>query len=270
MNMTRLGTRFSRLFWRPFLTTSLATLMSFGVTAALAVGFTVGCSTEPEKGKVDEAEVAYNAAAQFEKEERYEEAIRRFNDVKNKFPYSRFAVLAELAVADTYYKQESYPEAQVAYQNFKDLHPKHAKIDYVTYRLGLCYFLQLPSSADRDLSLAANALVNFDEVMRLYPTTENLKDLTEKRLATLKMLAEKEVYIADFYFKKQQWLSAMNRYENGARKYPGQGFDAKSLSRAAICAKRLSNTEKARTLLQELKEKFPAAPETLAAEKEIQ
>ena len=246
--------------------------LQMGILLALlfVAGIFAGCGSDPEKPSTEAAEAQYNSAQSFQKDERYEEAIRRYQEVKNKFPYSRFAILSELAIADTYFLQESYPEAQVAYQNFKDMHPKHPKVDYVTYKLGLCYYLQLPPGADRDLSLADKALQNFDEVIRLYPGGENAKDAQEKKMATLKMLAEKEVYIADFYFKKGQYLSAMNRYEGGLRKYPGQGFDAKILSRAAICAARQANLDHARTLLKELEDKFPDSSEAKDARKEIQ
>lgn len=231
--------------------------------------FLGACSTAPEK-KGDEAESAYNLAKEYEKDERYEEAIRHFQDIKNKYPYSKYAALSELAIADTYYKQESYAEAQVAYQNFKDLHPKHVQIDYVTFKLGVSYYNQLPPTSDRDLTLATSALQNFDDVLHLFPSSEYVKESQEKKLATLKMLAEKEVYIADFYFKKQQYSAAMVRYEGGIRKYPGHGFDAKSLSRAAICAARLADYDKARTYLAELKQRFPEeGNEIHSAEKEL-
>src|SRR5438552_2579134 len=76
------------------------------------------------------AEAAFKTATELENNERYEEAILKFNEVKNKHPYSKYAVEAELRVADIQYKKEAYIEAATAYQLFKDFHPKNPKIDY--------------------------------------------------------------------------------------------------------------------------------------------
>ncbi len=116
--------------------------------------------------KSDTPEGAYAIAEEFDKDERYEEAIRRYTEVKNKFPYSNFATKAELAIADVYYKQESYPEAQVSYQAFRELHPKSPQADYVVYRIGLSYFQQLPTTLDRDLTVAREAISNFDDLIK--------------------------------------------------------------------------------------------------------
>ena len=124
----------------------------------------LACTTMDRKS--DTPEGAYAIAEEFDKDERYEEAIRRYTEVKNKFPYSNFATKAELAIADVYYKQESYPEAQVSYQAFRELHPKSPQADYVVYRIGLSYFQQLPTTLDRDLTVAREAISNFDDLIK--------------------------------------------------------------------------------------------------------
>jgi outer membrane protein assembly factor BamD len=219
--------------------------------------------------KADTAEGAYELAQEFDKDERYEEAIRRYQDVKNKFPYSKYATLAELAIADAYFKQETYPEAQVAYQSFKDLHPKHQQIDYVTYRLALSFFNQLPPTIDRDLTLAQSTILYCDEVINQFPNSEYVKDAKEKKQDTLKMLASKEDYIADFYFTREKYDSALTRYEGLLRKYPGLGYDAKALSRAAISASKVGEPDRAKKYLADLLRKFPGSEEFETAKKEI-
>lgn len=217
------------------------------------------CSTVDKN--TDTAEGAYAVAEEFDKDERYEEAIKRYQEVKNKFPYSKYATMAELSAADAYFKQESFPEAQVAYQSFKDLHPKHARIDYVTYKLALSFFSQLPPTTDRDLTISQNALSSFEEVINQYPNSEFVKESREKRATTLKMLAEKEEYIANFYFIRDQFDSALTRYDNILKKYPGQGFDALALAKAAISASKIGEQDRARRYLTELQKKFPGSDE---------
>src|SRR5262249_18604911 len=149
----------------------------------------------------------------FEKDERYEEAIAQFNTVKNKFPYSKLATEAELKVAEINFKREEFVEAQNAYQVFKEMHPSHPKIDYVTYRLGLSFFNQLPSTIDRDLAVAERAILYFDEVIQSYPQSSHVKDAREYKTKSLKMLAEKEYYVGHFYFIRDFYDSALTRFE---------------------------------------------------------
>lgn len=226
-----------------------------------------GCTSADKKA--DTADGAYSIAQEFDKDERYEEAIKRYQDIKNKFPYSKFATQSELAIADVYYKQEAYPEAQVAYQAFKDLHPKHPQIDYVTFRLAMSFFSQLPPTIDRDLSLAQSAILYFDEILNQFPNSQYVKESKEKKEATIKMLAEKESYIADFYFVREKYDSALPRYEGLLKKYPGIGFDAKALSRAAVSAAKSGEPDKSRKYLAELEQKFPGSDELAFAKEEL-
>lgn len=237
------------------------------ICCALAFLSIVACASEEKNS--DTPEGAFAIAEDFAKDDRYEEAIRRFNDVKNKYPYSKFATMAELAVADTYFKQESYAEAQVSYQTFKELRPKHAQIDYVTYRLGLSFFEQLPDTEDRDLSLAQSSILYFDEVLSLYPNSTHAKDAAEKKTEALKKLGAKEMYIADFYFKRKVYGSALGRYEGLLRAYPNLGFDAAALSKAAQSAARSGELERARQLIARLKTQFPGTSELSAAEESL-
>jgi outer membrane protein assembly factor BamD len=227
------------------------------------------CSSN-EKKESETAEAAFAKAKEYEKDESYLQAIDKYNEVKNKFPYSNLAVQAELAIADIRFKEESWPEAQAMYQLFKELHPKHPNIPFVTHRLGLSYFNQLPTTIDRDLGVATQAITTFDEVIARFPNSEYIQEAREKKLSAQKMLAEKEIYIADFYFKKGQWLSALGRYEGVLAKHSGYGFDEKALARSVICSQKSKDEKKAKTLLEKLKTSFPNSREIQDTEKELQ
>ncbi len=212
-----------------------------------------GCSSAEKNDSTPEA--LLKRAQEYENDDRYEEAIRRYQTLRTKFPYSPQALQAELAVADVYFKQESYPEAQAAYQSFRDLHPHHPQIAYVYYRYALSLYHQLPDTIDRDISLAPDAILAFNEVIKKFPGSEYVKDSQEKKSALIKMLAEKEIYIGDFYFKRHFYESALPRYEKTIQDYSGIGFDEKALSHAAFCAFKIGDPNKARKYISELKQK---------------
>ena len=219
-------------------------------------GLWSGCAStdNPEANTI---EASFKSAEELEKDERYEEAIAKYGEIKSKNPYSRFAVEAELKIADIHFKREAYIEAETAYQLFKDFHPKHPKIDYVTFRLGLSYFNDLPTSIDRDLGPATKAIQFFDEVINFYSTSQYVKEAKEKREAAYRMLAEKEAYIGHFYFKREMYDSAGRRFEALLAKYPGHGLDEEALYRAGVSAFEIGDKEKGAKHLKTLIERFP-------------
>jgi outer membrane protein assembly factor BamD len=218
-----------------------------------------GCASEDKKG--DTPEEAFKIAKEYEDDDRYQIALQRYLDVKNKFPYSSFATLAELAIADVHYKNEDYPEAQVSYQNFREFHPKHPKVDYVIFRTGLSYYMQLPDSIDRDLTLANDAIYNFNELIKKYPTSSYVAEAEDYRRKALVMLNEKELYVADFYYMQEYFDSALSRYESAYKKFTGVGLEPRALAGAIKCAAQLDNKEKQKTYTEILTQKFSDSSE---------
>ncbi|HVK62183.1 MAG TPA: outer membrane protein assembly factor BamD [Bdellovibrionales bacterium] len=229
-----------------------------------SISLTSGCSSTPTYD-TSTPEGAFKSAEELEKDERYEEAIARYGEVKNKHPYSKLATEAELRIADIQFTRESYVDAQGAYQLFKEFHPKHPRIDYVTFRLALSYYNQLPSTIDRDLSLAEKAILYFDETINSYPSSKFVKESKEKREAALKMLGEKEMYIAAFYTKRDMYESALKRFEYILKTYPNLGFDAPALYGAAKSAFETGEKERGNQHLKNLYSLYPSSDEAKRA-----
>lgn len=235
-----------------------------GPLVALSFIVLAGCSSSDIK-PTSEAEGAYQTAEKLEENERYEESIDKYNEVKNKYPYSKFAVLAELRVADVHFKREAFVEAQTAYQLFKELHPRNPQIAYVTFRLALSYYNQLPSTIDRDLSVAHRAIYHFDELVRNYPDSEFVAEAKEKRKDCRNRLGEKEAYIAEFYFIRDQFDSALGRYEGLLKEFEVDGFAPAALLGAGKSAKGAGELDKSKKYLVRLASDFPNSDEAKTA-----
>lgn len=230
------------------------------------LGSLFSCASDDKKA--DTAEEAFKIAKDYETADRYQIAIQRYTDVKNKFPYSSYATLAELSIADVHYKSEDYAEAQVTYQNFKEFHPKHPKIDYVTFRIGLSYYQQLPESIDRDLTLANDAIYNFNELIKRYPTSEYFAEAQEYRKKAFTMLNEKELYIADFYYTEEFYDSSLSRFESAYKKFPGFGLEPRALAGAIKCSVKLEDKDKQKKYTEILTSKFSDSKEAKSVNKE--
>jgi outer membrane protein assembly factor BamD len=226
----------------------------------------LGCATEEKN--LSTAEGSYKYAKELDDAERFELALTKYADVKNKFPYSNLATEAELAIAEVHYKRESFAEAQISFQNFRDLHPRHPKIDYVIYKIAMSYYMQLPDTFDRDLSLGNDAIYHFDELIKSYPHSEYVKEAREKRAETFEKLTEKELYVADFYFKQKKYSAALRRYESTIKKYTSLGFDPRAHLGAARSAKFLDDSTKRKYHVGILMDKYPQSNEASIAKAE--
>lgn len=229
--------------------------------------FAASCSSSDKLP--DDPAALYQEAQKYENDERYEEALRRYEDLKNRFPYSNYATQARLSIADCYYKQETYAEAQLSYQTFRELHPRHPRTDYVIFKTGMSYFQQLPSSIDRDISLANDAISSFDELQSKFPGSDHINEARENREKALRMLAEKEKYIADFYYIRNKWEPAFARYVALYEKFKGVAFEPIALSRAAICADKIGAVEERERYFTLLQDEHPQSSELVEAKREL-
>lgn len=216
------------------------------------------CSTVEKKA--DTPEAMFKLAEYYEQEDRLDEAIRRYNEIRQKFPYSPFSIEAELRVADCYYKQENFFEAQLSYQGFRDQYPRHEKADYVTFRIGKSFFGQLPSTSDRDLSAAGPSISHFQELQDLYPQSSYLQEAKETQLKAQNMLAEKAQLVADFYYKRKAYLSALERYEELVQITNQENQIKWGIRRAIQSATKWGDLERAKKWEAQFKTRFPNEP----------
>lgn len=172
----------------------------------------LGCSSNELKHS-ENPEVIFNEGKRLLDNGSYLESKEFFDEVRHRFPQSRFAALAELRSADIDFQQDNFTEAAAAYGVFLDLYPTHAEAAYALYQRALSYFNDTPEKVARDQSTARSAESSADQLMKRYPGSEyavKARDLYER--SRLKQ-AEKEAYVARFYERRDAKLAAFRRWE---------------------------------------------------------
>ncbi len=170
---------------------------------------------------------------------RYTNATEAFQKIKDRYPYSRFAVEAELRLGDAFYKRQLYDEAYEAYDEFEKLHPRHPQIPYVMFRKGMCHFEQV-KSIDRDQTHTLKAKEEFERLVKRFPRSEYAHRARRKIRECYIFLAEYELYVAHFYFKKKKYRAAMKRYRYIIENYPDLGQYHEALEYMARCKEKLA------------------------------
>ncbi|OFZ76797.1 MAG: hypothetical protein A2451_09550 [Bdellovibrionales bacterium RIFOXYC2_FULL_39_8] len=200
----------------------------------------LGCSSTEESGPT-EAEVLFKDANDLMKDGHYIQATEKLNLIRSKHPYSYYATHAELLQADILFKQENYVESSAAYILFKDFHPKHPKSDYVLWRIAESFYHQVPNSHDRDLSFANEAIKYYNELLQKFPNYRNAKAAVEKIAKCKEMLEKKEQYIADFYFKTEEYAAAIYRFKSIVENFSTVELKDYSILKILESAKLLKN-----------------------------
>ena len=168
----------------------------------------------------------------------YEDATEAFQKLKDRYPYSKYAIMAELKMADALYEQEEFEEALAAYDDFEKLHPKHKNIPYVIYQKGMCNFQQV-TAIDRDQSFTLKAKEEFERLVKRYPRSEYANRARKNIRECLIYLAEYELYVGHFYYKMGKYRTAMNRYAYLIQTYPDMGQYHEALEYISKCKEKL-------------------------------
>lgn len=171
------------------------------------------CATKRPEGST-EAEILFKEAKELIGKSRYIQATEKLNSIRSQYPYSFYATHAELMQADILFSQENYAEAASAYILFRDFHPKYTELGYVIFRISESFYRQLPSGFDRDLTAGVEAIKYYHELIQNYPNTEYVKEAQTRINQIEERLEQKEIYIADFYFKTKDYEAAKARYED--------------------------------------------------------
>ena len=202
-------------------------------------------------------------------DEDYLEAIEYFKFVKNKFPYSSYATDADLLLADCHFGRDRYIEAADAYANFIKLHPKHDKVPYAMYRIGICYVERIPSdffifppAHELDQKETKRAVRELERYLDRFPDDENAADAKKKLADCKRRLAERVHFVMAFNRKNDKHRGALWRAEQLLAEYPGSGFDEEALFVKAEALVALEETEKAQGALAELIARYPAGKYT--------
>jgi len=191
-----------------------------------------GCRpSKKPTGYADAARAEYDKGKEQFDDDNFLEAIKTFSVVRTRHPYSRFATLAELRIADAHYELGKFAEAAASYRAFVRFHPHHTERAYAMYRVGDCFYQQIPGNwwfmppaHERELGSTSDALRELGLFVRSYPRDERVPDAREKMTKLRRRLADYELYVARFYRRLGKQRGVVMRTDHLVRTYPDVGL----------------------------------------------
>jgi outer membrane protein assembly factor BamD len=185
----------------------------------LVLAVFLGCAGRASVKPPETDEDFFNKAMAFYRKKDYWQAKPVFTDIRDKFPLSKYAVLAEIRLADIHYFATEYVEAIHFYEEFKRLHPSHPDVPYAIFQLGMCYFKQR-ESIDRDQTPVEKASRHFEYLITHYPSSPFTGKAMGKYKICRQMMFEHDFYIAHFYYKTKKYWAAKQRFLKMIPQYP--------------------------------------------------
>ena len=137
-------------------------------------------------------------------------AAKKFNEAEILFPQSIWAPRSVLMAAYAYYSQAYYGDAIFEFERYLKTYPKDKNQVYAHYMIGLSYYENIQDEK-KDLRPLLKAKDKFLFLLSEYPNTDFSLDAKFKLDLIADILASKEIYLANYYIKKEKWIPAINR-----------------------------------------------------------
>jgi outer membrane protein assembly factor BamD len=190
----------------------LALIALLPLLAACGGGSSGDSSSASATGPVPPVEDLYNNGVDALNAQRYDTAADQFNLVEQNYPYSTWAVNAQLMEGYTKYLQNHYTDAIGLLDRFIQLHPVDREIAYAYYLRALCYYEQIAdiSRDQRGTQLAMSAL---QEVVNRFPDSAYARDARLKIDLCRDHLAGKEMAIGRWYESQHLYEAAIGRFQ---------------------------------------------------------
>jgi len=147
-------------------------------------------------------------------------AIMSLEALEARFPFGRYAEQAQAELIYAYYMNSQFEAAQSAAERFINLHPRHSHTGYAFYMKGLASFTDdsgifsryfQSDLAKREVVMAQTSFDELSDFISRYPNSKYVPHAKQRMIYLKNLLAEHEIYVADFYMKRGAYLAAIGR-----------------------------------------------------------
>jgi outer membrane protein assembly factor BamD len=198
----------------------------------LAATLATGCffkKDDPDAG-LSTAQQFYDRAHESMLDGDYDNAIKYYETLEARFPFSNQARQGQLDLIYTYYRNRQ-PESVIdAAKQFERENPTHSRVDYTLYMRGMALFSGERGSFQKlfqvDLSKrppkdARNSYSAFAELIRRYPDSRYAPDARQRMIFLRDRITRYENHIARYYLERGAYIAALDRASYTLQVYDG-------------------------------------------------
>lgn len=194
--------------------------------------------------------------------EKYARARPYFEHAFEAEPNSVTGRTALLLVADTFYLEgnsATYEQAEAKYRDFLNRFPTSDQAAYVQFQIAnsLARRMEKP---DRDQTVTRKALEAYQDLIRVYPTSEYATQARQQIEVVRANLAEHEYVVGRFYLRYGRPVGAVERFRFLLDQYPEYPEKDKVLYHLGIAYSRSLQADAAREIFDRLRSEYPESP----------
>jgi len=190
-----------------------------------------GCASHKNRQlQQSSPEVLYKSAKKSLDSYDYGAAIKTYEQLTARFPFTDQARQAHLDLIYAYYRSGEGESATDAADTFIRENPTHPRVDYAWYIKGLVDFEKSPNALEhlfrvdltqRPPSTARKSFAAFRTVVEQYPKSEYAHDSLQRMIYLRNRLANYEVHVARYYMKRGAYIAAAQRAKGCIEQYDG-------------------------------------------------
>jgi outer membrane protein assembly factor BamD len=178
----------------------------------------------------------------------YDGAVKQYESLEARYPFSEQAKQGQLDLLYAYYKKHALESAIDQADQFIRENPAHPRVDYAWYIKGLVYFesgaswLERVFKADinkRPPQEARKSFQSFQTLVQQYPKSPYAADSRQRMIYLRNRLADYELSVARYYMKRGAYVGAANRARGIIENYDGAPAVDEALSIQASAYRKL-------------------------------
>lgn len=153
---------------------------------------------------------------------RFEVARLTLQTLINTYDTSEFLAKAKLAIADSWFREggsNGLAQAEAEYKDFILFYPTMEEAAESQEKVCMIHYKQM-EKADRDNNHALRAEDECRQLLIQFPNSKFAPRVSQMIRNIQEALAEGEMLVGDFYYKKQSWASSSNRLQAVSDQYP--------------------------------------------------
>jgi outer membrane protein assembly factor BamD len=165
-------------------------------------------------------------------------AITVFETLEAKYPFSTYSQQSVLDLAYAYYDFGQKDDTIAECDRFIDLYPNHPNLDYAYYLRALSnlekeqpFFQDLLGQdvSKYDVTRLMDAYNDFLLIVNRFSNSKYAIDAKNRLVFLRDSMAKHEVYVAEYYLKREAYLASSERAKYMLEKYPGAPATEKAL-----------------------------------------
>lgn len=201
------------------------------LAVVITAAFVAGCSTTKDDPTANwTPDRIYTEARDEVQAGAFDKAVPLFEKLEGRAAGTPLAQQAQIEKAYAQYKAGEKEQAHATLDRFIRLHPASPALDYALYLKGLVNFndnlgifswLSRQDLSERDQKAAKDSYQSFNELVTRFPQSRYAPDATQRMTYIVNSLAQYEVHVARYYYKRGAYVAAIARAQAALADYQG-------------------------------------------------